>query len=180
MLEKYRLSNSLLTRFQIANAVASFSALQELSASFNNLSIVDIKPQLHTITKITLEHNSFTFLSSLSALSTLPRLQSLYMGHNIIKAIKDPDSVDGSPDGFHFSHSVSYVDLSYNAIEDWAFINLLQDIFPGLSGLRVSHNPLYEESRHGKMMGLDESFMLTLARLPELKTLNFSSVRLPW
>ena len=83
-----------------------------------------------------------------------------------------------------FPESLSYVDLSYNAIGDWPFVDNLNDVFPGLTGLRVSHNPLYEDAgvveADGKIdpvaMGVEEGYMLTLARLEGLKSLNFSNV----
>ena len=72
--------------------------------------------------------------------------------------------------------SLAYLDLSYNAVDSWEFINELPNIFPGLTGLRVAHNPLYVTRDGKEAIGVDESFMLTLARIPFLKTLNYSVV----
>jgi hypothetical protein len=93
---------------------------------------------------------------------------------NPISHIVDPASDSESP---VFPSSLSYVDLSYNSIRSWSFICHLQDVFPGLRGLRVSHNPLYDSggSENGPV-GIDEGYMLTLARLSQLENLNFSRI----
>ena len=129
------------------------------------------------LTKLVLEENNFTSLSAISPLCNLPLLQSLYLGHNSIngrKGLRTPKSKEIEP---RFPESLTYLDLSYNAIDNWDFINQLQYHFPGLTGLRVAHNPLYEDQDGNPSMGVDESFMLTLARLPGLNVLNFSNVR---
>ncbi len=107
----------------------------------------------------------------------LPLLASLDLGHNQISGINSTNGTQHETQVPRFSETLSYVDLSYNAIRDWRFLDELQDVFPGLTGLRLAHNPLYDvESRHGAM-DVEESFMLTLARLPRLTSLNFSNVR---
>lgn len=130
---------------------------------------------------LTLEKNAFTSLSSLFPLTDLPNLKSLFLRDNAINSVRDLDNTaaDDSPAReLRFSTSLEYVDLSYNAIGKWSFIDDLQHVFPRLTGLRVSHNPLYDEPavNNGKSMSVDEGYMFTLARLGTLKTLNFSNV----
>ncbi|KAI9792607.1 MAG: hypothetical protein M1833_001060 [Piccolia ochrophora] len=78
-----------------------------------------------------------------------------------------------------FSKTLTYVDLSQNSIGTWAFIDELHDVFPGLNSLRVSHNPLYDTETHDHVIGIEEGFMLTAARLENLQTLNFSTITPP-
>ena len=79
---------------------------------------------------------------------------------------------------FHaFGAKLKYVDLSYNAIASWGFIDDLPQVFPGLEELRLSHNPIYDSlSKENDNIGIEEGYMLTLARLKNLKSLNFSKI----
>ncbi|KAI9783912.1 MAG: hypothetical protein M1816_001122 [Peltula sp. TS41687] len=165
---------NLLSWEDIALLVASFPSLTTLFASSNNLSTLTVNPNSTNLTKIVLEENQFTSLSVIKPLCELPLLQSLYLGHNAINGRKgSPESKGLEP---IFPESVTYLDLSYNEIDNWDFINQLQYHFPGLTGLRIAHNPLYEDKAGHPSMGVEESFMLTLARLPCLKILNFSNI----
>ncbi|KAH0545107.1 hypothetical protein GP486_008468, partial [Trichoglossum hirsutum] len=138
-----------------------------------------------SLSTLSLERNNFTSLSALSSLTALQSLQRLSLKSNKINAITDPaPPVRWDEMELQFSKSLSYVDLSYNAINDWPFIDALHDVFPGLTGLRLSHNPLYEDAgeveKDGKAnpvaLGVEEGYMLTLARLKGLKSLNFSNI----
>jgi hypothetical protein len=77
-----------------------------------------------------------------------------------------------------FSGQLNYVDLSYNKIADWQFVDNLPDVFPNMTALRISHNPVYEVViKPGDVMAsADEGYMLALARLANLKSLNFSAI----
>ncbi len=80
-----------------------------------------------------------------------------------------------------FTTNLQEVDLSYNAISSWNFIDRLDQVFPGMTTLRVSHNPLYENLKSaagGKKLLPEDGYMLTMARLGRLTQLNFSKVRL--
>lgn len=70
-----------------------------------------------------------------------------------------------------------YLDLSYNAIASWKFVDDLDYCFPGLTELRLSHNPIYETGLDSQSSGgAEEGYMLTLARLGKLTNLNFSKI----
>lgn len=156
----------------------SFPSLSTLSASSNDLSSLRVNLNSANLTKVVLEENNFTSLSALSPLCKLPTLQSLYLGHNSINGGTNSHTSNFEDIEPKFPRALTYLDLSYNAIDNWDFINRLQYHFPGLTGLRVAHNPLYEDKDGNPTMGVEESFMLTLARLPGLKILNFSNVRM--
>ncbi|KAI9768321.1 MAG: hypothetical protein M1840_004929 [Geoglossum simile] len=178
------LDNNFISWKEIATLTTPFISLTSLSASENNLS--SLSPHLvpQSLTTLTLERNNFTSLSVLSPLAALQNLQRLSLKSNKIRAASDPSTFRKGETDPKFPEALSYVDLSYNAIGDWPFIDNLSDVFPGLTGLRVSHNPLYEDAAvveaDGKTnpvaMGVEEGYMLTLARLKGLKSLNFSNI----
>lgn len=126
------------------------------------------------LTSLTLEYNDFSSLSDLLPLTGLTSLKNLHLKGNNINTI-----VDGAQEKKPvFSSQLSYVDLSYNKITDWQFIDGLADVFPNMTALRISHNPVYEVViKAGDVMAsVDEGYMLALARLANLKSLNFSTI----
>lgn len=161
-----------------------FPSLISLSASFNDFNRLNSPTCSDTLVSLTLEHNAFKSLSSLAPLTSLQNLRSLLLRHNVINSVHDQDDIaanDSKTCEPRFSKSLNYVDLSYNAISTWSFIDDLQNVLPGLTGLRISHNPLYEKpaANDRKVMSVDEGYMLTFARLGNLKALNFSNVGIP-
>ncbi|KAI9782740.1 MAG: hypothetical protein M1839_004728 [Geoglossum umbratile] len=178
------LDNNFVSWKEITALTTPFISLTSLSASENDLS--NLGPHLppQSLTTLALERNNFISLCALSSLTALQNLRRLSLKSNKICATTNATIKKGGEAGLKFPESLSYVDLSYNAIGDWAFVDSLHDVFPGLTGLRVSHNPLYEDAGEfqtdGKAnpmaMGVEEGYMLTLARLKGLKSLNFSSI----
>ena len=128
-----------------------------------------------TIVDLSLEDNLFGNLASLEPLTQLLNLRRLVLKFNNISAI---GSTGSSEAALIFSPSLTEVDLSYNQIADWSFIDALQHTFPGLNSLRISHNPLFTslQAPDGKVMTAEDGYMLVLARLANLRTLNFSNV----
>ncbi len=134
---------------------------------------------------MTLEENDFQAFSDLGSLSLLPNLQTLSLKNNRISAIiRDPPEPTAAPSEAdpikpRFSSTLTTLDLCRNAIAAWAVIDALPEIFPGLTSLRISHNPLYQDltAANGKPLSQDDGFMLTIARLGDLQVLNFSQVR---
>jgi hypothetical protein len=120
-----------------------------------------------------LEYNQFTSLSDLAPLSHLSSLENLLLKGNQISA-----SHSEASDSPAFTSKLHYVDLSYNQVNSWVFVDDLADIFPGMTGLRLQHNPIYDTSMKKETLSLsvDDGFMLVLARLGNLKFLNFSPI----
>lgn len=77
-----------------------------------------------------------------------------------------------------FSSSLQYLDVSYNSIESWSFVDRLTTHFPGITSLRLAHNPVYDttEADSKSASSSEEAHMFTIARLAPLKSLNFSAV----
>lgn len=163
---------------QIALLSHRFTNISLLTASLNQISFVSV-PLSKNIRSLALEHNEFTTLSAVQLLSQLPNIETLSLRGNCIKSALSPE---GSI--FHFSPTLAFLDLSHNLIDSWKVVNALQDICPGLSSLRISNNPLYEQAvlpasvtnLPEKPMTVDEAFMLTLARLRSLMVLNYSKI----
>ncbi|KAJ5659779.1 Leucine-rich repeat typical subtype [Penicillium longicatenatum] len=182
-----RVEQTLLTWDEISAVASRFPALTDLRASANQLTTLSC-PLANSITSLNLEGNSITSISALRHLAALPHLGHLSVRWNNISTILE-DSNDAAPD-FHFPKSVFSLDLSRNNITSWKFLNHLPILFPGLTTLRVSTNPLYDEpplppsiaaatSTLGASnpMTVDEAFMLTLARFPStLHMLNYSII----
>lgn len=135
-----------------------------------------------TLTSIYLEFNAFTSLSDIASLTALASLRNLHLKGNSISLIES-DSTDGPP---KFSNALTYLDISYNRIHNWSFIDALPDSIPGLTSLRLSHNPVYNNPGFdggsdaavsaAKATVTEEAYMLTIGRLASLTSLNFSAV----
>ena len=138
-------------------------------------------PISKTITTLILEHNKIDSLSSVRELTALPKLERLSLRGNCIENVNRPGAAE---DPFLFSSSLEFVDLSYNKVSSWSFINALSFVFPGLQSLRISGNPLYNQpvasttitNMPERPMTVDEAYMLTLARLPSIQILNYGSI----
>jgi len=147
-----------------------FSVLSSLTASSNAFQFISSPLLSNTLTSLTLEYNQFTSLSDLLPLTSLVSLEALHLKGNRISRAHTPPSI--------FSQSLRYVDLSYNQVTSWAFVDSLTEIFPGMTALRFAHNPIYDDlaTETGTAASVDDGYMLTLARLRNLKSLNFSSI----
>lgn len=135
------------------------------------------------MTSVFLEFNDFTSLSDLASLATLTALRNLHLKGSNISTIES-DSTEGPP---VFSHTLTYLDISYNKIHRWSFVDSLPDSFPGLTSLRLAHNPVYENpgldnaassstGASAKATVTEEAYMLTIGRLAPLTSLNFSAI----
>ncbi|CAK7211881.1 hypothetical protein SBRCBS47491_001273 [Sporothrix bragantina] len=203
---------SLLSWEEIGRMTSSFPALTSLSAGSNELT--QLLPPLPpasmahlatTLTTLNLEFNDFTALSDLASLSGLKTLRNLHLKGCRIAQVSDCRNEDKEADktslGFAFSESLTYIDLSYNLVTSWAFVDALPDVFPGMTSLRFAHNPIYNNpnldtetvsSSTAETMAsasstaatnsasatasTEESYMVAVGRLARLRTLNFSTI----
>ncbi|KAF4919889.1 Tubulin-specific chaperone E [Colletotrichum viniferum] len=174
------LEETLLDWGSLSGLARKFPSLSSLSCSLNQLSTLPTVPFGHlsdTLGTLDLEFNEFTSLADLSALSSLTSLRNLHLKGNNISTIS-PTSVPAPV----FPESLQYLDVSYNAVTSWSFIDALPASFPGLNALRFAHNPIYErpdpETQGGgnQTKSTDEAYMLTIGRLGCLKALNFTTI----
>ncbi|KAF2018686.1 tubulin-specific chaperone E [Aaosphaeria arxii CBS 175.79] len=157
---------------QVAEVTNLFPQITSFVASSNFYTTLTDDILNSTITDLTFEENSFHSFSDLISLTKLPNLRRLVLKSNQISEVTNTDALPV------FSPTLTELDLSYNEISSWAFIDKLVHIFPGLTSLRVSHNPLYNSLRaaDGRALSAEDGYMLTLARLKNLKTLNYSPI----
>ncbi|RAL12452.1 putative tubulin-specific chaperone [Aspergillus homomorphus CBS 101889] len=175
------LDDTLLPWDDISAIAHQFPSLAVLSASANQLTSIT-SPLPPTITRLTLENNTFTSLSALRPLTTLPRLEHLSLRSNNISTITDNDNNDTTP--LLFPPTLTSIDLSRNRIPNWLFVNELAAAIPSLHTLRISGNPVFDgpvapkavTGLPEKPMTVDEAYMLTLARLSGLRVLNYGTV----
>ncbi|EFX03843.1 tubulin-specific chaperone [Grosmannia clavigera kw1407] len=187
---------TLLPWLDISRLTACFPALVSLKAGANQLSTLPLSisaPSLPlTLTTLSLEFNGFTALADLASLAGLPVLHNLHLKGNSIATVQSTTSENKNA-SLSFSPSIHYVDLAYNRVASWDFVDDLADVFPGLSSLRLAHNPVYDNpalddstaasDSSGKSSRItsatasaEEAYMITVARLAGLRTLNFSTV----
>lgn len=114
-------------------------------------------------------------MSQLDCLTALPGVKHIGLRNN---RISRTTSFAQSRPPLTFSKTVSDVDVSSNLISEWSFVNQLSHMFPGLTALRLSSNPLYEDlaDAEGAKLVTNDAFMLTIARLADLQALNHSKV----
>lgn len=171
--------------YHIATQFASLSLLYSSSNQLSRLSPIPTSPVTSTLTSIYLEFNDFTSLSDIASLAILTSLHDLHLKGNSISVIES-DSIDGPP---VFSKTLTYLDISYNKIHKWSFIDALPDSLPGLTSLRLAHNPVYDNPGFdnasdsaisaitaAKTTVTEEAYMLTIGRLASLTSLNFSAI----
>jgi hypothetical protein len=164
---------------QLTRLTHLFPALTTLVASSNLYTTLPPHTLNPNIADISLEENLLTCLSSLHPLTSLPHLRRLVLKSNDISTINSTPTSTSSPSSPPiFSHTLTELDLSYNEITTWSFIDHLQHTFPGLTSLRISHNPLFAnlQAADGKPLTPEDGYMLTLARLGNLQTLNYSPI----
>lgn len=152
---------------QIESLCFNFPNLSSLSLAGSQLRTIPSKVALPTCIKtLNLESNQFECLADIAHLAkALPRLERLNMKHNNITSIAW-HSQDKPP---MMPASLTEVDLSFNRISEWAFVDSLAVVFPGLKAVRLSHNELYQS---------EDAFTSTVARVGKLEMLNYSTVSL--
>lgn len=179
-LERCRRIFANITTLKLENDLLPWSALAEITHQFSDLTIFSASSNFYssitphalnpTITDLTLEENLLPSLSALEPLTKMPNLQRLVLKSNKVSEIGTPPPV--------FPITLKEVDLSFNEITTWSFIEQLEHVFPGMTSLRVSHNPLYEslKSADGRSLTADDGYMLTIARLGQVRILNHSPI----
>ena len=176
------LEETLLQWDEICHIADRFRSLASLSCRMNQLATISCPfpaSLSSTLTILNLEFNEFNSLSDISTLSSLKALRHLHLkGNNISTLTSDPSAPPPT-----FPESIQYVDLSYNQVPTWSFVDSIGAAFPGLTALRLAHNPIYEsagisDSKKDPTSSTttEEAHMITVARLPKLQTLNFATI----
>ncbi|RYC57420.1 hypothetical protein CHU98_g8788 [Xylaria longipes] len=179
-IKELALEETLMSWEEIGHIATNFETLSALSAGTNQLSSlppIPLSSLASTLSSLNLEFNDFTAITQLGSLAALKALRHLHLKGNNISAVRLAGS-DASPP--IFSANLQYLDVSYNQISSWTFVDELPTCFPGLTSLRFAHNPIYERpdpelSTNAKNC-TEEAYMFTIGRLANLKTLNFGTI----
>jgi hypothetical protein len=170
--------------FSDMNSLArQFRSLKELDFSLNALNSIPGNLQVVGLKSLALEFNQFSNLMQLSRLAELGSLESLKLKGNRISQIREPlvqdvrQSSTLSTDVLIFGTQLRFVDLSYNQIGNWEFVNELDVTFPGLKALRLSQNPIHSRTaEHGLPHTPDDPSMITVARIKGLEVLDYREI----
>ncbi|GAB7365543.1 hypothetical protein MBLNU230_g6615t1 [Neophaeotheca triangularis] len=122
------------------------------------------------VSELDLAGNQMISLSQLIGPAKSQTLTKLVLKHNKIS--------DTGANQQPFHSELADLDLSYNQINTWSFFDQLPLILPSVRHLRVTGNPLYLNLRsaEGKPLSTEDGYMLTIARLPQLQSLNYSKI----
>ncbi|KAK9773678.1 putative HotDog domain-containing protein [Seiridium cardinale] len=173
------LEETLMSWEELCHVSSKFQSLTTLSADSNQLGSLPQVPSStlsSTLLSLNLEFNDFTSLSDIASLAELKALRNLHLKGNQIGTVTN----DTSEEPPVFSPSLQYLDISYNEVSTWSFIDDLPVSLPGLTHLRFTHNPIYdnpdpEHSAQSKT-STEEAYMITVGRLANLKVLNFGTI----
>jgi hypothetical protein len=174
------LTDTLLHPDDVATITKSFPSLQTLIFANNELEAwqpcSETNSILQTIHSIDLSGNQITTLTSLTTLLTLPNLHTLLLKNNKIGSLSQQPSQTSTSTAL--SQSLQTLDLRSNEIAAWTLPSSLLAIFPSLQNLLIASNPLYAnlKSADNKPLTSSDGYTITLARLPQLHTLNHSTV----
>ncbi|PHH85337.1 hypothetical protein CDD83_575 [Cordyceps sp. RAO-2017] len=175
--DELALGETLLGWEELCRIASLCPSLRTLAAGANQLSCLpaaDYGGLATTLTSINLEYNDFKAVSDLAGLTSLRALRNLHLKGNAIAAMAAPGAAAPT-----FPPALQYLDVSYNDIRDWAFVDALAAHFPGLTGLRIAHNPVYDGRDAGAeaaVVSWEESYMITIGRLACLRSVNFTQV----
>lgn len=169
------MGDTLMTWEEMCHVAVKFSSLASLTIGTNQLSslpFADMSTLTSTLTSINFEYNDFTTLSDLESLTQLRSLRNLNLKGNNIKALAGKGLTAPI-----FSASLQYLDISYNDIDAWSFVDDLPKSIPGLTAMRLSHNPIFSsQTSEAKAATSEESHMFTIARVAQLQSINFSTI----
>lgn len=136
----------------------SFPSLTSLSAASNEITAITTPLPTPKLTSLILASNCITSLASIKPLALLPHLATLSLRSNPLISVLCPEPL----------LSLTHLDLKSTLLGSFAAISTLTWVCPALVSLLITNTPL---SR------LPSAFLLTLARHPALKSLNFSDVK---
>ncbi|KAI6906655.1 tubulin-specific chaperone [Hortaea werneckii] len=116
--------------------------------------------------------NLFESLSDIATLKGTPEIHTLIAKNCQIRSAGDCVILRSR------LHTVAELDVRGNSITSFAVIDRLGADLPSLRHLRTAGNPIYTSlvSPDGQRLTAEDGYMLTIARLPKLETLNYSKI----
>lgn len=159
----------------------TFPNLKLLSLSSNALQTISVSQEVShpNVESVLFDNNGLRCLEDLRLLfNAFPKLAQLSLQENRIERVWTSEQQSGN----QLSRSLQTLNLSRNAIHEWSVVDQLPAAFPSMQSLRISNNPLYmgisptNADASSKQSVEETSYMLTLARLGNLRTLNYSVI----
>lgn len=161
-----------------------FPDLKTLSLAENELDSLSSSDDsqklfLPSLSILILEKNAVRDLSPLASMChAFPNLTELSLQQNSIEQIGELNPMESST--LEMFSNLRSLNLSGNKIKDFHFIDLLSLLFPNLTSLRVSNNPLLAiasatPSETPKARS-DVPYSFILARIPSLTVLNYTTI----
>ncbi|KAI7011462.1 tubulin-specific chaperone [Hortaea werneckii] len=153
--------------------ISSFFPNAETIVACNNewdrLSEAQLPTSLKTLD---VSGNLFESLSDIATLKGTPEIHTLIAKSCQIRSAGDYNILRSR------LHTVAELDVRGNSIASFATIDRLAADLPSLRHLRTAGNALYTSlmSPEGKPLTAEDGYMLTVARLPKLETLNYSKI----
>ncbi|KAI7192303.1 tubulin-specific chaperone [Hortaea werneckii] len=156
----------------LSMAVSFFPNAETVVAYNNELdrsSGVQLPTSLRTLD---VSGNLFESLSDIATLKGTPEIHTLIAKNCRICSTGDHDVLRSN------LRTVVEIDIRGNSIASFNFIDRLAADLASLRHLRTAGNPLYTSlmSPDGKPLTAEDGYMLTIARLPKLETLNYSKI----
>lgn len=151
----------------IQQCIIMFPSLEELSVSFNNVTIIDdilSNSNLNRIVTLILEGNLLANWNEIHKLGSLSCLEYLNLNSNKIDKIKFPTSA--SKVAFP---ALRQLHISENHISEWQSISEL-DKLPNLEDLKFRDNPVLKNET------IETARQLIIARISKLKILNGTEI----
>ncbi|KAL2416147.1 hypothetical protein ABEF91_004316 [Exophiala dermatitidis] len=167
------------------NELDSFAVPEQDSESGTGHALTDLT--WPSVTTVNLDNNRFIDLSSLPTLVSLfPNISALSLQGNAISQLGLVSQ--------HRVETIQTLNLAGNQISSYSFVDALATTFPNLISLRISRNPLYDggqknpnhiDSRTSShpavppapsLLPDSTSYYLTLARIPQLKSINYTTI----
>ncbi|MCJ1461526.1 hypothetical protein MMC07_000123 [Pseudocyphellaria aurata] len=155
--EELCLDETSLTWDEIVGIAKNFPSLTILSAASNNLTTITAPPPTPRLSSLLLSSNSIPSLASLTHLILLPQLKTLSLRSNPIQSLSSPAPLS----------TITHLNLARTLLASPSSLSSIPQSFPHLSSLVTTDTPL---------CAIPSASLLTIARLPALKSLNFSDV----
>ncbi|XP_029056552.2 tubulin-specific chaperone E isoform X1 [Osmia bicornis bicornis] len=156
--------------FDIQQCMCMFPSLQELSLSFNIVSIIQ-KPleidNLMKICKLTLEGNLISSWDEVLKLGSLPCLEYLNLNSNKIDKIRFPSVEPTAKTSAFFN--LRQLHVSHNNISEWKSISELEKL-NNLEDLKFRENPILKNEN------METVRQLIIAKISNLRFLNGTEI----
>ncbi|KAK3075556.1 hypothetical protein LTR53_000994 [Teratosphaeriaceae sp. CCFEE 6253] len=151
-----------------------FPQLHALTATYNQWATASALGLPASLRALDLSNDAFTSLADLPSIAS-SSVDILILKNCHISALMKPLTSQASRLTFP---SVRELDIRHNSISSWSVFDALPITFPALKHIRTTGNPLYTDlqTHDDKPLTLEDGYMLTLARLPSLETLNYSKI----